>query len=79
MFAATHPIRVVLGTHIEMTRAAGKDYVQAAPTHPDEHRLELPVASLSALQTGLKASLDVPGTRQVHDDFIIAPVAPRPQ
>lgn len=78
-FADTHPIRVLLGTHIEMTRAAGKDYVQAAPTHPDEHRLELPVASIRELQAGLKAPLDVPGKSQVHDDFIIAPVAPRPQ
>uniref|UniRef100_UPI0035CA061F MBL fold metallo-hydrolase n=1 Tax=uncultured Sphingomonas sp. TaxID=158754 RepID=UPI0035CA061F len=76
-FAATHPIRVALGTHIEMTRTAGKDYAQAVPAHPDEHRLELPVTSIRELQQGLKAPLDVPGKAQVHADFIIAPVAAR--
>lgn len=78
-FAAMHPIRAVLGTHIEMTRVAGKDYAQAAPTHPNEHRLELPVTSIRDLQTGLRAPLDVPGASQIHDDFIIAPVAARPE
>jgi hydroxyacylglutathione hydrolase len=77
-FAATHPIRVVLGTHIEMTRTAGKDYPRGALAHPDEHRLELPAASIGELQAGLKAPLDVPDLPQVHPDFIISPAPARP-
>ncbi len=76
-FAATHPIRVVLGAHIEMTRTPGHDYAQAVTSHPDEHRLEMPVASIQALQKGLLAPLDVPKQPQVHDDFIIYPLPPR--
>ena len=76
-FAATHPIRAVLGAHIEMTRTAGRDYPHEAATHPDEHPLELPAASIRELQTGLKAPLDVPEQPQVHDHFIISPVPPR--
>ncbi|KEZ00525.1 MBL fold metallo-hydrolase [Sphingobium indicum] len=77
-FAARHPIRAVLGAHIEMTRAPGRDYPHEAPAHPDEHLLELPAASIAGLRTGLKTALDVPDRPQVHDDFIIYPVAPRP-
>ncbi|MEO8373723.1 MAG: MBL fold metallo-hydrolase [Sphingomonas bacterium] len=76
-FAATHPIRAVLGAHIEMTRTPGHDYPHEAPTHPDEHPLELPAGSIAELQAGLKAALDVPDQPQVHDHFIIYPVAPR--
>lgn len=76
-FAARHPIRTVLGAHIEMTRTPGKDYPHEATTHPDEHPLELPAAAIAELREGLKAPLDVPDTRQVHDHFIIVPVPPR--
>lgn len=78
-FAARHPIRAVLGAHIEMTRIPGKDYASEAATHPDEHPLELPAGTIAELQEGLKAPLDTPGARQVHDRFIIVPVPPRPQ
>jgi hydroxyacylglutathione hydrolase len=76
-FAARHPIRALLGAHIEMTHARGRDYPHEAPTHPDEHLLELPVESISELQTGLKAPLDVPERAQIHDHFIIYPVPRR--
>ena len=76
-FAEKHPIRAALGAHIEMTRTPGRDYPHEAPTHPDEHPLELPARSIGELQTGLKAKLDVPDQPQVHDHFIIYPVAPR--
>jgi len=78
-FAARHPVRAALGAHIEMTRTAGKDYGHEAPTHPDEHPLELPASQIRELQAGLKAPLDTPGANQVHDHFIIVPVPPRPQ
>lgn len=76
-FAEKHPIRAALGAHIEMTRTPGRDYPHEAPTHPDEHPLELPVQTIRELQTGLKAPLDTPGKPQVHDRFIIVPVAAR--
>lgn len=76
-FAARHPIRAVLGAHIEMTRTPGKDYPHEAATHPDEHPLELPAAAIAELREGLKAPLDVPDTRQVRDHFIIVAVPPR--
>lgn len=76
-FAAHHPVRAVLGAHIEMTRTPGRDYPHEAPTHADEHPLELPVEAVRELQAGLKAPLDMPGRPQVHDRFIIVPVPPR--
>jgi len=76
-FATNHPIRAVLGAHIEMTRAPGRDYPPEASTHPDEHPLELPVQTIGELQSGLKTWLDLPNQPQVHDHFIIVPVPPR--
>ncbi|WP_295630804.1 MBL fold metallo-hydrolase [Novosphingobium sp.] len=76
-FAATHPIRAALGAHIEMTRTPGLDYGHEAPTHPDEHPLELPASTIAELKIGLKAPLDVPGKGQVHDHFIVMPVPAR--
>ena len=76
-FSAKHAIRAVLGAHIEMTRTSGRDYPHEAPTHPDEHPLELPVRTILQLQTGLKAPFNIPDKPQVHDRFIIVPVAAR--
>lgn len=76
-FARTHPIRALLGAHIEMTQVPKRDYGHEAPTHPDEHRLEMPVESIAELREGLKADLSVPEKPQVHDHFIIVPVPPR--
>ncbi|MDM7955264.1 MBL fold metallo-hydrolase [Blastomonas sp.] len=76
-FAATHPIRAVLGAHIEMTRTPGRDYPHEAASHPDEHLLELAADSIAELRSGLAAKLDVPGEGQVHDHFIIMPVPAR--
>jgi hydroxyacylglutathione hydrolase len=78
-FAAGHPIHALLGAHIEMTKTPGLDYVQNAQAHPDEHRLELSPDSIGALQAGLKTPLEKQWHAQVHDDFIIYPVPPRPQ
>lgn len=76
-FAAGHPIRAVLGAHIEMTRTPGRDYPHEAATHPDEHPLELPAETIGELRAGLKAPLDAPDRPQVRDRFIIVPVPPR--
>jgi hydroxyacylglutathione hydrolase len=78
-FAAKHRIRAVLGAHIEMSRAAGRDYEHEAAAHRDEHVLELPARTIAELKSGLSAKLDMPDQRQVHDDFIIVTVPPRPE
>lgn len=78
-FAASHPVRAVLGAHIEMTRTPGLDYVQNALEHPREHQLELSASSIEELQKGLRAPLEKEWHGQIHDDFIIYPVPPRPQ
>jgi hydroxyacylglutathione hydrolase len=63
----------VLGAHIEMTAEPGKDFLNQAPTHPNERRLELPFADLLELRKGLHAMGDT-AARQVHDDFIVFPL-----
>jgi glyoxylase-like metal-dependent hydrolase (beta-lactamase superfamily II) len=75
-FTRTHPVKWVLGAHIEMTRAAGKDFRDLARTHPDEHRLELPYADLLQLQTAVRRMGDTP-VRDVHPDFIVTPIPAR--
>jgi glyoxylase-like metal-dependent hydrolase (beta-lactamase superfamily II) len=70
-----HP-KYILGAHIEMTRTPGKDYVDAAPTHPGEHLLELSYGDLLELQAAVHQMGDTV-TRSVHDNFIVFPVPPR--
>lgn len=78
-FAATHPIRALLGAHIEMTMTPGLDYVQNAQAHPNEHPLELSPDIVAEVQNGLRVPLEKEWHAQVHDDFILYPVPPRPQ
>lgn len=68
--------KLVLGAHVEMTRAPGKDLPNAAPTHPDEHLLELPYSDLLELQAAVRKMGDT-AVRDVHDDFIVYPVPAR--
>ena len=75
-FARTHPVRLILGAHIEMTREPGKDFVDAARTHPDEHVLELPPSDLTELRKAVHAMGDTP-RRDTHPDFIVYPLPPR--
>ena len=71
-FTKTHPVGVILGNHIEMTRTPGKDYAMEAPSHPGERRLELAMKDLVELQATLHAMGDKP-VRQTHDSFIVYP------
>ena len=68
--------RYILGAHIEMTRAPGKDYLQAVSAHPDEHVLELSYADLLELQAAVHKMGDTVA-RSVHDNFIVYPLPPR--
>jgi glyoxylase-like metal-dependent hydrolase (beta-lactamase superfamily II) len=77
-FTRTHPVSHVLGAHIEMSRTPGRDYRDAAPSHPDEHPLELPYSDLLALQAAVHAMGETPKLDR-HDDFIVFPLPPRPK
>jgi len=71
-FTDTRPVSWVLGCHIEMTTVAGEDYEQSAPTHSNEHRLEMTIDHLRELWEAVKGMGDE-ARREVHDDFIIVP------
>jgi len=76
-FAATHPIRALLGAHIEMTTTPGQDYPMKAATHPSEHPLPLPSSAIGELQQAVAKMGQAP-TNDRHADFIVYPVPPRP-
>jgi glyoxylase-like metal-dependent hydrolase (beta-lactamase superfamily II) len=76
-FTKEHPISHILGAHIEMTREAGKLIIDEAPSHPDEHVLELPASALTELQSAVHAMGDMP-KQEPHKDFVIYPLPPRP-
>jgi len=70
-FTKTHPVSWVMGNHIEMTTTPRRDYPMHAPSHPNEHKLELPYSCLLELQASMHkmtgAQLDI------HKDFILYP------
>lgn len=72
-FARAHPVAWILGNHIEMTQTPGRDYAMHIPSHPLEHRLELPYTSLLELRAAVDAMGELPRL-EVHDDFIIYPL-----
>ncbi|HEV7386918.1 MAG TPA: MBL fold metallo-hydrolase [Phenylobacterium sp.] len=76
-FTKDRHVSHVLGAHIEMTQTPRKDFAQAAPTHPDERALELPYGDLLELQAAVHKMGDN-AVKDVHDDFIVFPLAPRP-
>ncbi|HEX4710185.1 MBL fold metallo-hydrolase [Phenylobacterium sp.] len=76
-FTRDRHVSHILGAHIEMTATPGKDFADAAPTHPDERALDLPYADLLALQAAVHRMGETPG-KDVHDDFIVFPLPPRP-
>ena len=76
-FARSHPVRALLGAHIEMTRTPGQDYPMQAPAHPAEHGLALPASAIEELDRAM-ATATSPPVIDRHADFIIYPVAPNP-
>jgi glyoxylase-like metal-dependent hydrolase (beta-lactamase superfamily II) len=76
-FTKDRRVSHVLGAHIEMTQTPGKDFTDAAPTHPNEHALELPYSDLLELQAAVHKMGDTP-VKDAHHDFIVFPLAPRP-
>ena len=76
-FAKSHPIRALLGAHIEMTDTPGEDYPMRAPSHPAEHGLALPASVIGEVQRALDSSAKPPEIER-HADFILYPRDPRP-
>ena len=72
-FIHSRPVAWILGNHIEMTQTPGRDYPMHVPSHPLEHRLELPSSRLLELHAAVDAMGDLPRL-EVHDDFIIYPL-----
>ena len=71
-FAADRDVSWVLGTHIEMAKEPGVDYERGAPTHPDEHTLELSLEHLFELRDAVHGMGDEM-RYEVHNDFIVFP------
>jgi len=71
-FAATHPIRALLGAHIEMTTTPGQDFPMQAATHPHEHPLPLPPSAIAELLAATEHAGPAP-TIDRHRDFILYP------
>ena len=76
-FATTHPVRALLGAHIEMTTTPAQDYPMKAPAHPFEHGLALPPSVIDELEKAVDAEPSPPVIDR-HREFIVYPVAPRP-
>lgn len=76
-FASTHPIRALLGAHIEMTTTPGQDYPMRAAAHPSEHGLALSPSAIGELQRAV-ATAQSPPVVDRHADFIVYPVPPKP-
>jgi glyoxylase-like metal-dependent hydrolase (beta-lactamase superfamily II) len=76
-FAATHPIRALLGAHIEMTTTPGQDYPMKAAAHAAEHVLPLPPSTIGELQQAVAKKGAVP-TLDRHADFIVYPLPLQP-
>ena len=69
-FAGEHPVTHVIGCHVEMRRAPGRDYPIGAQYQPDERAPQFTPAQLTAARDAAKA---VAGRRGVHrfDDFFV--------
>jgi glyoxylase-like metal-dependent hydrolase (beta-lactamase superfamily II) len=67
-FAATHPIRAVLGAHVEMSATPGRMYTLGTIEQPDEHTLALPATSMRTLARMVRDAGDFVG--ELYDDDI---------
>jgi len=68
----------ILGAHIEITTKPGELIPDEAPSHAEEHVLEISYSNLPELQTALHAMGD-DLVQQTHRDFVIFPKPAREQ
>jgi hydroxyacylglutathione hydrolase len=77
-FTGNKHLSWILGAHIEMTTRPGELIPDEAPSHPDEHVLEISYSNLAELQTALHTMGDNL-VQQAHRDFVIFPKPARDQ
>jgi glyoxylase-like metal-dependent hydrolase (beta-lactamase superfamily II) len=77
-FAATHPIRHILGAHVEMTSTPREMYPLGTVVQPREHALALPGSAIHSLVEALDDAGDFM-REVVRDDFILGRVKPPSQ
>ncbi|KRE79361.1 MBL fold metallo-hydrolase [Arthrobacter sp. Soil763] len=70
-FCARHPVRHILGCHIEMTRAPGVDYPIYTTYQPDEPPLQLAPEHLAELRRAIDVVDGRPG-RHAFDRFVLS-------
>jgi glyoxylase-like metal-dependent hydrolase (beta-lactamase superfamily II) len=73
-FAAQHPIRAILGAHVEMTSVAGVLYPLGSIEQPREHALALPSSRIATLARMVRDAGDFVG-ELYNDDIAIARIA----
>ncbi|NAS31488.1 MBL fold metallo-hydrolase [Flavobacteriaceae bacterium R38] len=71
-FSNKHNIAYILGNHVEMSTAEGKDYPIGTTYQPEEHKLPLTTDDLLVLHSALEKLGDTP-KKEVHPSFIIYP------
>ena len=71
-FSESHPVKHILGCHIEMAAKKRQSFQYGTREHPNERRLELSVNHLKELHK-LLIELDDKPKVVVHDDFVIFP------
>ncbi len=64
------PVSHVMGCHIEMSTASGRDYPLGSTYQPNEPPLEMTVEQLRAVRDAAVSVADSPGAH-VFDDFVI--------
>lgn len=69
-FSAAHPVRVVLGAHIEMSARPFRDFPLGSTWHPDEAALPLTVGDLRAIRDAAALNADHPGAHR-YANFVI--------
>lgn len=72
-FSENNTISAILGTHIEMSKDAGKDYPMGSSYHPDEADLTLSVDDLKLLNMTMN-KLGAKPQKKVLSKFIISPI-----
>ena len=77
-FTRDKQVSWIFGAHIEMTTKPGELIPDEAPSHPDEHVLEISYSNLPELQTTLHAMGDNL-VQDAHHDFVIFPEPAREQ
>ncbi len=77
-FARTHRISAILGAHVEMTAVAREMYPVGTARQPNEHALALPASAIDSLVAAV-AALGDSFPNDVHRDFILGLVPPRPR